>query len=125
MGLKNWHCHCSGSGCYCGEGLIPGLGFSTCQRRSQKNKSIFDLQCCDNFCCVAEWLSYTCICILFKKYSFPLWVGCGSLYYMVGPRCLLCNCIYYPQIPRPSLSLLPSPWPPHVCSLVCMSVSVL
>jgi len=29
------------------------------------NWSLFDLQDCVNFCCTAEWLSYTHICILF------------------------------------------------------------
>ena len=29
-GLKIWRCHCSGSGCLCGAGSIPGLGSSAC-----------------------------------------------------------------------------------------------
>ena len=33
-----WLCYHSGSGCYCGTGMIPGLGTSTCHGRDQKRK---------------------------------------------------------------------------------------
>ena len=38
--------------------------------------SIVDLQCCANFCCTAEWFSYTCTYILFHI-LFPLWLTLG------------------------------------------------
>ena len=39
-GLRIWHCHCSGSGCCCGAGLIPGQGPSTCRGGGQNNELI-------------------------------------------------------------------------------------
>ena len=36
--LTIWCCHCSGLGCFCGTGLIPGPGNSTCHRHSKKAK---------------------------------------------------------------------------------------
>ena len=55
-----------------------------CTLRSQtrllkkKNWSIVDLQCWNNFCCTAQWLSYAYICILFLIFCFI----------MIGPRTL-------------------------------------
>ena len=40
-GLRSWHSHCSGSGCCCGVGLIPGLRISACSGPGQKNKESF------------------------------------------------------------------------------------
>ena len=44
-GVPLWHmrlriqsCHCSGSGCCHGTGLIPGLGTSICHKCSQKKR---------------------------------------------------------------------------------------
>ena len=34
--LRIWHCHCYGSGHYCGSGSIPGPGI--CHRHSEKKK---------------------------------------------------------------------------------------
>ena len=42
----------------------------------KKNWSIVDLQCWNNFCCTAQWLSYAYICILFLIFFFI----------MIGPR---------------------------------------
>ena len=36
--LRIWCCHCFGSSCYCGTGLILGLGTSTCCRWDKKKK---------------------------------------------------------------------------------------
>ena len=49
--------------------------------------SVFDLQCCVNFCCTPKWLSYT------STYSFPWWLITGywvwsSLRYIAEPWCL-------------------------------------
>ena len=46
------------------------LIYSTFFFQLKKYWSIIDLQCCVNFCCVAEWLSYTHMCYL--SCSFPL-----------------------------------------------------
>ena len=37
-GLKMQHCHCCGSGQFCGAGSIPGPGTSACCRCGQKKK---------------------------------------------------------------------------------------
>ena len=37
-GLRIWCCHCCGSSCCCGTGLIPGLETYTCHRHSYKRK---------------------------------------------------------------------------------------
>lgn len=42
LSLGIWGCHCSGSGCCYGAGLIPGLGTSTCHGRSQKEKMLLE-----------------------------------------------------------------------------------
>ena len=48
--------------------------------------SIIDLQCCDNFCCMKKWFSYTCTCIHSLSDSFPqqiiteYWVVFSVLY---------------------------------------------
>ena len=44
--------------------------------KKKKNWSIVDLQCWNNFCCTAQWLSYAYICILFLIFFFI----------MIGPR---------------------------------------
>ena len=36
--LRIWHCHCCGSGCCCGVGLIPDLGTFSCHRCSWNQK---------------------------------------------------------------------------------------
>ena len=38
IGLRIWHCHFSGTGHYCGMGLIPGPGISTNHGHSQREK---------------------------------------------------------------------------------------
>ena len=38
--LRIWHCHCSGSGRWCGMGSIPGPGTSSCRRRGLKKKKV-------------------------------------------------------------------------------------
>ena len=35
-GLRIWHCHCSGSECCCGSGVIPGLGTSVGVAKKKK-----------------------------------------------------------------------------------------
>ena len=55
------------------------------------NWSIVDLQCCASLCCIAEWLSYTHLYILFYilfHYGLSREIGCSSLCYSVGPCCL-------------------------------------
>jgi len=51
IGIAWWHsrlkiqlCHCSGSGCYCGVGLTPGLETSTCLGCGQKKKKLKNLK---------------------------------------------------------------------------------
>ena len=39
--LKMWHCHCSGSGCCCGEGLIPGPETSICSQNKHTQVKFF------------------------------------------------------------------------------------
>ena len=49
------------------------------------------LQCCINFCCTAEWFSYTYIYILFYilfHYGLSQDIEYRSLCYIVGPCCL-------------------------------------
>ena len=36
--LRIWHCHCSGSGCCCGVGSIPGPGIYACHTCDQKER---------------------------------------------------------------------------------------
>ena len=51
-GLRTWH-HCYGSGCYCGVGLIPGPGPSTCCGYGQ-NK-IYDSMAFSMFRVETDW----------------------------------------------------------------------
>ena len=89
--------------------------------------SIVDLQCV-NFHCIAKWLSYTHICILFYilfHYDLSQDIGYKSLWYTVGPCCLfilyVIVCIYYPWTPIP---FLPLPFGNKICVLyVCEYVS--
>ena len=39
LAIKNWCCHCCGSGYCCGIVLIPGPGTSTCLRGGQKKEN--------------------------------------------------------------------------------------
>ena len=48
------------------------------------NWSIFDLQCCVNFCCTAKWLSYT-YTYTFSYFIYTLFHYGSSLCYTVGP----------------------------------------
>ena len=36
--LKNWYCHCNGSGCCCDAGSTPTWGTSTCPGHGQKKE---------------------------------------------------------------------------------------
>ena len=91
--------------------------------------SIVDLQCV-NFCCTAKWLSYTYMYILFFNILFHYGLSqdneYSSLCSTVGPCCLsilnVIVCIYQPQTPTPSLSLLTSPL--ANTSLFSMSLSL-
>ena len=94
--------------CYLGEG---GERFPHSLSLFKLKYSWFSI----NFCCTAEWLSYT-----HKHsflYSFPLcfitgyWIYNSSLCYPAGPCCLsalnVTVRIYQPQTPSASLSSLP------------------
>ena len=63
-------------------------------------KSTVDLQCCVNFCCTAEWLSYTYAHSLL--YSFPLKFTPGYWKYLPvlysRPLLFIIDLIWYPQI---------------------------
>ena len=47
-GLRTWCCHCSGLGCCCGTGLIPGPETSTCHEHSQTKQNT-KCRCLDCF----------------------------------------------------------------------------
>ena len=57
--------------------------------------SIFDLQCCVNFYCTAQWLhdTHTHIYIIFH-YGFSWDIEYSSLCYPVGPCCLSSKQLY-------------------------------
>ena len=72
----------------------------TLKKKKVLQKSTVDLQCCVNFCCTAEWLSYTYAHSLL--YSFPLKFIPGYWKYLPvlysRPLLFIIDLIWYPQI---------------------------
>ena len=73
---------------------------------------IVDLQCSANLCCMAKWLRYTNIYVLFHicfQYGLSQDIEYSSLSYTLGPCCLsilnVIVCNYQPQTPSPFLFL--------------------
>ena len=93
------------------------------------NWSRVDLQCCDDLCYTARWLSYTHVDILFL-YSFPSWfiTGYWVLFPVLYIRTVLfiyskCNSLHLPTPNSQSIPLPPSS-PLATASLFSMSMSL-
>jgi len=70
---------------------------------------LVDLQCCVNFCCIAKWVHYTYICILFHilfHYGLSQNIEYSSVCYTVGPCYSVYNSLHL-RIPN-SQSVPPS-----------------
>ena len=92
------------------------------------NWSTADLQCCVNFCCIATWVRYRHICILFHT-LFHWWLITGS--WISLSACSIrtalwirpVQCSWHLLVPN-SHAIHPS-WQPQACSFCLCELSVM